>query len=63
MTQQVQDLRYKLEGIRDKANDEVDNLKPLLNVDADKKKTLENRAETLENIFFDLEHDFAEATK
>ena len=37
LTQQVQDLRYELEGTRDKANDEVDNLKSLLNVDASKK--------------------------
>ena len=39
-TQQVQDLRYELEGIRYKANYEVDNLKSLLNVDVAKKETL-----------------------
>ena len=48
---------------RDKANNEVDNLKYLLNVDATKKETLDNRVETLENRVFDLEHDCAEATE
>ena len=62
MTQQVQDLRDELGGIRDKENDEDDNLKSLLNVDAAKKKMLENRVETLENRVVDLEHDCAEAT-
>ena len=37
LTQQVQDLRYQLEVTRDKANDEVYNLKSLLNVDSAKK--------------------------
>ena len=40
LTQQVQDLRDELEGIRDKANDEVDNLNSLLNVDVANKETL-----------------------
>ena len=53
MTQQVQDLRDELEVIRDKANDEIDNLKSLLNVDAVKKEWLENISETLDNRAFD----------
>ena len=40
LTQKVQDLIDELEGIQDKANYEVDNLKFLLNVDAAKKETL-----------------------
>ena len=63
MAQEFQDLRYELEGIRDKANNEVDNIKYLLNVDAAKKEILENRVETLENIVVDLENDCAEATE
>ena len=52
-----------MEGTRYKAKNEVDNLKPLLNVDATKKETLENRVEKLENIFVDLEYDFAKSTE
>ena len=63
MKQQVQDLKDELGVIRDKANDEVDNLKSLLNVYAAKKETLDNRVETLENIVVDLEHDCAESTE
>ena len=37
LTQQVQDLRYELEGTQDKAKDEVDKLKSLLIVDSAKK--------------------------
>ena len=43
-------------GIRDKENDEADNLKSLLNVDTAKKETLENRV-------VDLEQDCDEATE
>ena len=43
LMQKVKDLRDKLEGTQDKANDEVDNLNYLLNVDAENKETLENR--------------------
>ena len=63
LTQQVQDRRYEFEGTRDKENEEVDNLKYLLNVDATKKETLENRLEKLENIVVDLEYDCAKATE
>ena len=63
LTQQVQDRRYEFEGTRDKENEEVDNLKSLLNVDATKKETLDNRVETLESIVVDLEHNYAEATE
>ena len=63
LTQQVQDLRDELEVIRDKANDDIDNLKSLLNVDAVKKEWLENISETLENRVVDLEHEFGEATE
>ena len=61
--QQVQYLRDELEGIRDKANNEVDNLKSLLNFDASKKETLDNRVETLDNRVVNLEHDCDEATE
>ena len=40
LMQKVKDLRDKLEGTQDTANDEVDNLKYLLNVDTEKKETL-----------------------
>ena len=63
MTQQVQDLIYELEGTRDKANNECDNLKPLMNVDATNKERLENRVETLDNIVLDLDHDCTEKTE
>ena len=62
MTQQVQDLIDELEGIQDKAKNEVDNLKYLLNIDSAKKETLENRVETLGNRVLDPEHEFAEET-
>ena len=52
-----------MEGIQEKANEEVDNLKNLLNVDAARKETLENRVETLDNRVVDLDHDCAEATE
>ena len=58
--QKVKDLRDKLEGTQDTANDEVDNLKYLLNVDTEKKETLQNRVEMLHNIVVGLEHDCAE---
>ena len=61
LTQQVQDIRYELEGTRDKANNEVDNLKSLLSVDSEKKGMLENRVETLENIVVNIEHECADA--
>ena len=63
LTQKIQDLRHELEGIRDKANNEVDNLKSLLNVDAAKKEMLENRVKTLENRVVNLDHEYAEATE
>ena len=63
LTQQVHDLGNELEGIRNKANNEVDNLKSLLNVDYTKKKTLENRVEALDNTVVDIYHDCAEATE
>ena len=47
LTQQVQYLRDELKGTRDKANNEVDNLKSLLNVDAVNKEKLDNSVETL----------------
>ena len=62
LKQKFQDLIDELSGTRDKANDEVNNLKYLLKIDADNKETLENRVETLENRVVDLEHDCAEAT-
>ena len=37
LTQKVQDLRDELEVTQDKANNEFDNLKYLLNVDAENK--------------------------
>ena len=52
-----------MEGTQDKAKNEVDNLNPLLNVDATKKETLENRLEKLENIVVDIEHDCGKATE
>ena len=63
LTKQFHDLRYELEVICDKANDEFYNLQLLLIVDAVKKETIENRVETLENRVFDIEHEFAEATE
>ena len=52
-----------MEGTRDKSNDEVYNLKSLLNFDSVKKETLKNRMETLENRVVNLEHDCSEATE
>ena len=40
LKQKFQDLIDELSGTRDKANDEVNNLKYLLNVDTEKKETL-----------------------
>ena len=56
MTHQVQEFRDDLEGIRDNANDQVYNLKSLLNFDAAKKESLENRV-----VY--LEHDCYEETE
>ena len=62
LTQQVQDLRDESEVTGYKANNEVDNLKSLLNVDPAKKEKLQNRVETLDNKVVDIEHNCDEAT-
>ena len=52
-----------MEVTQDKANDEYNNLKSLMNVDAAKKEILEIRAETMDNRFVNLEHECVEATE